>query len=150
MTPAEVKGMSNVQILEMLTTLRPSDSAVAFLAALISDPAAVEGVAELRRRYSPEPEFPLTRTGRMQHASTVFIDRQRWNAFFFKRRIPLNQVGSLMEPERCDGWASVCGSKGRVGFNAMDELAIALDMRVDDLIWEVGTDAERERLGACV
>lgn len=150
MTPAEVKGMSNVQILELLTSLRPSDEAVSFLAALISDPVAVEGVAELRRRYAPEPGFPLTGTGRMPAATSVFIDRQRWNAFFFKRRIPLSQVGALMEPERCDGWASVVGHKGRCGFEAMDSLAVGLDMRVDDLIWEVGTDAERERLALYV
>lgn len=150
MTPAEVKSTRTADLVDMLTHLRPSDDAVAWLAALISDPVAVEGVAELRRRYAPEPSFPVTGSGRMTGATSVFIDRGRWNSFFFQRRIPLSQVGPLMEPERCDGWASVIGHKGRAGFAALDDLACSLDMHVDDLIWQVGTDAERERLAACV
>ncbi|NTU70457.1 MAG: hypothetical protein HGB10_01330 [Coriobacteriia bacterium] len=150
MTPAEVKSTASADLVDMLTHLRPSGDAVAWLAAVISDPAAVEGVAELRRRYAPEPSFPVTGSGRMSGATTVFIDRGRWNAFFFQRRIPLMHVGALMEPELSEGWASVVGHKGRAGFASMDSLACALDMHVDDLIWQVGTDAERERLAACV
>ncbi len=150
MSPAEVRQMADKEIVEMLVSLRPGDEAVAWLASVVSSPVMVEGVNELRRRYAPEPGFPLTGSGRLPNAASVFIDRDRWKAFFFRRRITMSAIGGLMEPERCTGWGSVAASKGRVGFGAMDELACALDMRVDDLIWEVGTDAERERLAAYV
>lgn len=152
MSPNEVRHLANTEILEMLVNLRPSKSneAVSWLAAVISDPVMVEGVNELRRRYAPEPSFPVTGSGRMSAASSVFIDRGRWQTFFALRRIPLVRVGGLMEPERCEGWASVIKTKGRAGFSALDDLACALDMHVDDLIWQVGTDDERARLSVCV
>jgi hypothetical protein len=143
--------MEDKAIVEMLTGQSHSDdAALTWLAGLIADPVMVEGVNELRRRYAGEPGFPLTGSGKLPNAASVFIDRDRWKAFFFRRRITMSEIGPLMEPERCSGWGSVIGHKGRAGFQAMDELACALDMRVDDLIWEVGTDDERSRLVAYV
>lgn len=150
MSPADVRGMTDKDIVEMLAAQHVNDDALAWLAGVIADPAKVEGVNELRRRYAPEPGFPLTGSGRLPNANSVFIDRDRWRRFFLLRRIPMSQVGPMMEPSRCSGWGHVITHKGRAGFNAMDELAVALDMHVDDLIYEVGTDAERARLAAYV
>jgi len=139
--------MASNEIVAALMNMRPSDEAVAWLAALIADPAAVEGVNELSRRYGAnQVSEPLSVSGRYTGATTVRIDPGRWSAFFFRRRLPLNAVGSLFN--RCSGWASVIKKKGHAGFYALDDLATALDMRVNDLIFEVGTDEERQRLAA--
>lgn len=77
------------------------------------------------------------------NANTVRIDPDRFRAFFYRRRLPLNAIGGLFG--RCDGWASVIIHHQHAGFYALDDLACALDLRVEDLIEEIGTDAERER-----
>lgn len=150
MSPAEVRHLPDQELVSMLTSLRPSDEAVAWLAAVITSPAAVEGVAELSRRYraTVQPERSTSAAGRFVGATTVSIDPDRWCSFFFRRRMPLNAVGPMFK--RCEGWASVIKKKARAGYYALDDLATSLDMRVDDLIFQVGTDEERARLSACV
>jgi len=125
---------------------------VVWLAAVISSDASFEGVRELRRRFSTggEVQAPKTRTGRTSSARSVIVDRERWNSFFWRRRIALSDVGPIMEPPRCEGWASVIGHRGRAGFYALDDLACALGLHVDEVIDQVGTDDERARLAACV
>lgn len=150
MSPAEVRNLTDSQIVEMLVKLRPSDEALVWVASVIADPVMVEGVNELRRRYAPEPGFPLTGSGRLPNAASVFISRDRWKAFFFRRRITMACIGGLMEPPRCEGWGSVIAHKGRASFEAMDQLACGLGIHVDDLIYEVGTDDERSRLALFV
>lgn len=152
MSPAEVRVLSDGQIVEMLVSLHPSDEAVSWLASVISSDAAFEGVRELRRRFASGGELsaPRTPTGRMSSARSVGIQSERWRSFFWRRRIALSDVGGLMEPARCSGWASVIGSRGRAGLYALDDLACALGLHVDQLIDEVGTDDERARLAVCV
>ena len=153
MGPAEIRSMPSGEIVQMLSSLRPaSDQAVAWLAAVLSSPESVAGVNELARRYEATSETPraTTASGRYVGATTVCIDPVRWANFFFRRRMPLKSVGGCMEPPRCEGWGSVIKKKAKAGFYALDDLATALEMRVDDLIFEVGTDDERARLSACV
>ena len=152
MSPTEVRLLTDTQIVEMLVALRPSDEAVAWLASVVSNDAAFEGVRELRKRFttSNEIDTPKTPTGRVGSARTVAISGDRWRAFLWRHRLAAVDVGSLMTPERCSGWASVVASRGRAGFYALDDLACALDMRVEDLIGQCGTDDERARLACCV
>lgn len=146
MTPAEVRSMSDSQIVELLVSLKPSDQAVAWLASVITDDAAFEGVRELRRRFSGRPSIPSTPTGRAASSRTVFIDPQRWAAFAFRRRLSMTELGPLCG--RSEGWGSVMKSRRRAGFYALDALACALGMHVDELIQEVGSDEELQRLSA--
>ena len=151
MSPSEIRSMEDRQIVEMIVSIGPSEEAVAWLAAVVSDDVAYEGVKELRRRFGREFVVPRTESGRMVSARTVTIDPERWRSFFHRRRIALVDVGiSLMDPPRCATWASVMASRGKVGLYALDDLATGLGLRVDDLIDEVGTDEERARLSVCV
>lgn len=150
MSLAEVRALPDRELVGMLTSLRPSDEAVAFLAAVIASPIALEGVNELGRRYrSTADSVPSSApTGRYVGALSVKIDRERWSAFWFRRRTPLNAIGPSVN--RCAGLGSVIGHKGSAGYYTLDAIACELEMRVDDLIFEVGTDEERARLSACV
>ncbi|HEY3317199.1 MAG TPA: hypothetical protein VGK50_02080 [Coriobacteriia bacterium] len=150
MTPSEMRLLTDQDLVGMLTSLRTSDAAVAWLAALLAEPTALEGVSELRRRYqgAVEPPRLAAPSGRYVGALSVKIDRRRWNSFWFRRRMPLNAVGPLVN--RCAGLGSVIGHKGSAGYYTLDALACELEMRVDDLIFEVGTDEERERLAVAV
>lgn len=150
MSPAEVHSMTNDQIVKMLVSLRPGDEAVAWLASVISNPVLVEGVNELQRRYavrSGNAPCP-TPAGQHPHARTVHVDPARWRSFWWRRRMTLLEVGPMVN--RCDGWASVVASRGRAGLYVLDEIACELEMNLDDLIFEVGTDSERSRLAVCV
>jgi len=151
MSPSEVRTMSDSAIVEMLVSMTPTDEAVAWLATVISDDASFEGVRELRRRFTGSIDGVPGATadvGRHKNANTVMIDGSRFRAFCYRRRLPLTAIGPMFG--RCDGWASVICHKGHAGFYALDELALALDMRVEELIDEIGTDEERARLDVCV
>jgi len=152
MSPAEVRLLTDTQIVEMLVALRPSDEAVAWLASVVSSDAAFEGVRELRKRFTTNNgiETPKTPTGRVGSARTVGIDPDRWKSFFWRRRIAMVDVGPMMEPARCEGWGSVVSSRGRAGIYALDDLACALGTHLNELIDEVGNDDERARLACCV
>jgi len=151
MSPNEVRKMQDREIVEMLLELKPSDEAVGWLATVLADDGAFEGVRELRRRFTDgrvPASFPVTATGRQRSANTVSIDSDRFKALFYRRRIPLNQIGPMMEPPRSGAWASVICNKGTAGFYALDALATSLCITVDDLIFEVGTSAELARANA--
>ncbi len=151
MSPSDVRGLEDHQILELLVSPRPSDEAVAWLAAVISDDASFEGVRELRRRFTrstAEVPVPTTKSGQHKNANTVAIDADRFRSFCYRRRLALTAVGPIFG--RCAGWASVICHKRHAGYYALDELALALDMRVEELIDEIGTDDERARLDVCV
>lgn len=148
MSPAELRSMTDGQIVEMLVRLRPDDAAVAWLASVISNPTLAEGVAELHRRYRPSVVAPpVTATGKHSHAGTVLIDPERWRSFFWRRRITLSEAGLMCG--RSDGWAAVIAHRGRAGYYALDSLACELGITVSQLIDEVGTDDERARIAPC-
>ena len=150
MSPTEVRKLTDYEIVDLLVALRPSDQAVAWLASVVADPTMVEGVNELRRRYSGGAGVVPTATpaGRHPHARTIQIDPDRWKSFFWRRRMTLSEVGPLMEPPRCRDWASVMATRGRAGLYALDDLACALSLHVDALILEVGSDDECARLAS--
>lgn len=148
MASTEVRSMSDSAIVEMLVSLKPSDQAVAWLASLITDEAAFEGVRELRLRFTGQAgsHVPATPSGRIASSRTVFIDPHRWASFAFRRRLSMTDLGPLCG--RCEGWGSVMKARGRAGFYALDDLACALGIHVSELIQEVGTDEELQRLSA--
>ena len=93
---------------------------------------------------SPQTLMPEVMHRRMPIATSIQIDRERFCSFFYRRRMTLSSVGPFIG--RSDGWASVMAFKGRAGYYALDELATALCMNLEELIHEVGTDAERCRI----
>lgn len=93
---------------------------------------------------SSETMTPATERRRIGVATSIQIDRERFSSFFWRRRMTLSSVGPFIG--RSDGWASVMARKGHAGLFALDDLATALSMNLDDLIHEIGTDAERERV----
>ena len=145
MSPAEVRQMTDTQIVEMLVNLSPSGdkAAVAWLASVISSPAHAEGVNELSRRYSAA-SAGRHRLPRAKHADSVFIDGAKFKQFFFMRRMALREIGPLIG--KCEGIGSVLAHKGRMSFWTADAIANELGMHVDAFIAQVGTAIELERL----
>jgi len=146
MSPNEVRSLTNVQILEMLVSLRPgADEAVSWLASVISDPVMVEGVNELSRRYSGhsegKPALPRARS-----AGSLLIDGAKFKHLMWLNRIPMNQIGPMIG--KCDGWGSVIAHKGRMSYWAADAIAIELGMHVDAFIEAIASSEELQRLTA--
>jgi hypothetical protein len=149
MSPSEVRNLTNVEILEMLVSLRPgADEATCWLASVIASPVLVEGVNELRRRYSvaSRPDVPVSKSGRHPHATTVRVSADAFKAYFYRRRMPLMEVGPLFG--RSSAWASVVCHRGKIGYYAADELATGLGVHVDDFLSAICAPEELERLGA--
>jgi len=145
MSPAEVRQMTDTQLVEMLVNLSPSGdkAAVAWLASVISSPALAEGVNELSRRYSAATAGKH-RLPRAKHADSVFIDGAKFKQFFFLRRMALREIGPLIG--KCEGYGSVLAHKGRMSYWSADAIANELGIHVDDFIRQVASPTELERL----
>jgi hypothetical protein len=103
-------------------------------------------VDEMKRRLSSEVGPQVDdgqRHNRMRSANSVEVDPDRFRHFCWMKRMTLVDVSRSIG--RSDAWASVCLWKRRVGFYALDELATELGVNLFDLIFAIGTDAERER-----
>ena len=81
-----------------------------------------------------------------RNANSVAIDPAKFKHFFWLRRLTLSAVGPMIG--RCDDWASCMAHKGHINYWTLDELAIELSLRVDDLITAFGAPEELERLSA--
>lgn len=146
MSPAEIRAMSDSAIVEMLVSPKPSDQAVAWLAAVIADPAKAAGVAELSRRYSAKRDGRCS-LPRAKSAGSVSIDGAKLKAVLWRHRLPLKSVGPMIG--KSEGLLSVVCHKGSMSFWTLDAIATeVLDMRVEDLIAEIGTPEELQRLTA--
>lgn len=138
--------MSDSAIVEMLVSLKPSDQAVAWLASVIADPAKAAGVAELSRRYSAKREGRCS-LPRAKSAGSVSIDGAKLKALLWRHRLPLKSVGPMIG--KSEGLLSVLCHKGSASFWTLDALATeVLDCRVEELIAEIGTPEELQRLSA--
>ena len=145
MSPAEVRQMTDTEIVEMLVNLSPSgdQAAVAWLASVISSPALAEGVNELFRRYSAA-SVGKHRLPRAKHADSVFIDGAKFKQFFFMRRIALREIGPMIG--KCEGYGSVLAHKGKMSYWSADAIATELGIHVGDFIRQVASPTELERL----
>lgn len=151
--PAIYADKSDRDLLRHLAKVSVSNGKAAMAYAALVDDDWFEAISELRRRYCRTAVEAFDRVqenatdamGRMRSAESVEIDRGRWNSFFYGRRIALSKIGPMIG--RCDGWASVTGSKRHTSLQAIEELAIALDIELDDLLHAVGSDRERVRVG---
>jgi len=147
MSPKELRALSDQQLVEMLVALRPDGAAIAWLASAVSDEDAFEGVRELRRRFIRDNDKEAGKVNvHHRNANTVTIDASRFKAWAYRNRLTLTAVGPMFG--RCEGWMSAVCTKGHAGYYALDELASSMDMRVEDLIAEIGTEAELARLSA--
>lgn len=146
MSPNEVRTLSNVQILEMLVSIRPgADEAVSWLASVIADPAMVEGVNELSRRYATDNTGKVA-LPRARSAGTVLIDGAKFKHLMWLHRIPMNRIGPLIG--KCEGWGSVIAHKGRMSYWTADAIATELGCHVDALIEAIAAPEELSRVGA--
>lgn len=146
MSPNEVKNLTNVQILELLVSLRPgSDEAVSWLASIIADPLMAEGVKELSRRYAGRREGKSV-LPRARSAGSLLIDGAKFKHLMWLNRIPMNQIGPMIG--KCDGWGSVIAHKGRMSYWAADAIATQLGMHVTAFIEAIASSEELQRLSA--
>lgn len=146
MTPSEVRAMSDHDIVEMLVSLKPSDEAVAWLASVIASPTMVEGVRELSRRYAGHVEGTVV-VSRARYAGSVSFEGAKLKELLWRHRLPLRSVGPMIG--KCEGLLSVLCHKGSASFWTLDAIATeVLDMRVEDLIAQIGTPEELQRLMA--
>ena len=83
MTTAELQSMTGKELIELVTGTQPSEEAIAWVAALLSDDAVLEGARELRARFKDPAydEIPRTESGRIASSTTVQIDPDRFRAF---------------------------------------------------------------------
>jgi len=143
MSPAEVRQMTDTEIVEMLVSLKPSDESVAWLASVIADPAKVAGVNELSRRYVADRHGRCS-LPRAKSAGSVLIDGSAFKHAFWLRRIPLSHVGPLIG--KSSGLGSVLAHKGRISYWTADAIANELGIHVDAFLAEIAAPAELERL----
>lgn len=138
MSPSDIRMMESRDVVGLLTDALPSEQAFSWLSSVISDPAKVEAVGVLARRYE--------RANRPYHrpANSVAIDPDKFRHAMWKRRLTLKSVGPMIN--RSDAYANVMINKRRMNFFALDELAQALGIHVNELIAEVATPEELERL----
>jgi len=146
MTAEEIRRMPATELAETLTELTPSPEALSFLAALISSAESYECVRELRRRFIATRAFgaPGTQQTHPLGAETVEIDPERFRRFLAMHRLSLVAAGKLAN--RSQGWGSVSVHRGKTSYESLDRLACALSMHVDDLILQVASTRELERL----
>lgn len=144
MSPSEVRAMDSGSIVEMLAGPQPQPEALVWLSSLVADRAMAAGVQELQRRFAASKELELDSKA-FRSSNSVRIDPDRFRRAMWRRRLPLNQVGPLIN--RSDALASVWCNKRRINFFTLDELATELGTDVDSLIREVCGPEEMERLG---
>jgi hypothetical protein len=83
-------------------------------------------------------------TRRRQSATSVTIDPDRVYQFFRARRLPLSAASVLLG--RCDSYLSVCMSKRRMSWYAIDDIAVAFGMHADAVLSLIASDEERQLL----
>lgn len=83
-------------------------------------------------------------TKRHPYATTVCIESDKFKHLCWRHRLSLSSVGPMIG--RCEAWASVIARKGHAGYFALDDLATELGLHVDQLIAEIGTPEELERV----
>lgn len=139
MSPSDLALMSDEQIVEMIVSL-PVGRGAEHLASDVVQAAFLE----IRRRYAQEIEVPRTPSGRVRTATSVEIDPERWKAAWYRRRI--TQVELCRMIGKSYTWANVVAHQGRVNYYVLDRIASELSEVTDDLVWEVASSRERQRM----
>jgi hypothetical protein len=75
---------------------------------------------------------------------SVEIDRNRWKNAWYRRRLTQSAVSQLIG--KCGAWSNVVASKGSASYYAIDAIAAELGETTDDLVFEVASDRERQRI----
>jgi len=145
--------LSDRDLLGKLAQMSATSGKAAMAYAALTDDDWFSAISELRRRFRAREieaslnveETRLTPTGRLRIATTVDIDPQRWRAYWSRQRMTLVAVSLMIG--RTSSWASIIANKKRAGIASLDELATAIEVNLEDLIFAVGSDRERERSG---
>lgn len=93
---------------------------------------------------SPNTLIPPAPHRRIRVATSIQVDRERFCDYFWRRRLNLSSVGPMIG--RSEAWAGAMAYKGRAGLYALDELATELNVNLDELLYQIGSDAERARI----
>ena len=91
-----------------------------------------------------EYEAPTSDSGKVRRATSVEIDPARWRAAWYRRRLTLVMVSEMAGKSR--SWANQMANKGQCSYFAIDRLAAELEEVTDELLYEVASDRERERM----
>lgn len=142
---SNIRSMTDVQIVEMLVSLKPSDQAMAWLASVISNPACAAGVNELSRRYAAKSDSRVA-VPRAKSAGTVLLDGAKFKHLMWVNRIPMNQIGPAIG--KSAGLGSVLAHKGRMSYWTADAIAAEIGMHVDAFIEAIASPEELQRLSA--
>ncbi len=151
--PQAYTHVSDHDLLGRLAQMSPTNAKAALAYQALTDDDWFSAISELRRRFRSREteqgftveETSYTPTGRLLLATSVEIDPVRWREYWNRQRVTLVAVSRTIG--RTSAWASVVASKRRAGLAALDELAAAFEVDLNDLIHAVGTDRERERSG---
>lgn len=151
-------SLANASDRDLIATLaemsKHSVKAACIFTALTED-TWFQAVVELRNRYNRREidagmvceKSPRSASGRVSHAGSVEIDSDRWKAWFYRNRIPLCHVGPIVGLS--GPWANAIAFRGRASFSTLDRLCAAMEVSLDQFLYEVGSDRERERVIAC-
>lgn len=143
--------MSQTELLGRLAKMAPTSAKAALTYQAIVDDDWFHSLAELRRRFRDEKPMVVaeephrTPSGRFRRATSVEIDPDRFRRFWNDRRVKMIEVSRSIG--RSDAWANAICSKRSAGIGALDELAAVWNLSLDQLVFAIGTDRERERVG---
>lgn len=139
MSPTDIARLSDKEIVELVIDL----SKDACPERLAGD-EVFAAVCELRKRWSCRINVPRTPTGRIRTATSVEIDPERWRAAWYRRRI--NQTALCNMIGKSKTWSAMTAKKSCCNFFVLDQIAAELGETTDDLVWEVASDRERQRM----
>lgn len=139
MSPTDLAHLSDEEIVEFLVQLPAGEGA----RALASD-AAQAAFFEIQRRYRADKDVPRTASGRIRNANSVEIDPERWKAAWYRRRISQSALNDMLGKSKT--WAHQISKRKCANFFVLDAIAAELGETTDDLVWEVASDRERQRI----
>lgn len=139
MSPSDIARMSDQAIVEMIVALPDGREAE-----VLAGDEIYYAITELRRRHVVSSDIPRTAKGRIRTATSVELDPERWRAAWYRRRLTLTAVSELAG--KCGAWAHVIARKGCCSYFVLDAIAAELGETTDDLVYEVASDRERQRI----
>lgn len=146
--PTAYASMSDGELLSKLADLSRYNQKAAFVLAQLTDDDVYGAVTELRRRCARHTqalvaeETALLPGGRVRNPHTIEIDSVRWKTYWFSKGLRIGEVGPLVG--LCRNWASTIACKKKVSALTLEKIACELNLDVDDVVWAVATDEQRE------
>lgn len=138
MSPKEIAQLRDEQIMELVVSVASSGKADE-----LARDDVFAAVCEIRKRRA-RVDVPRTPSGRVRNANSVEIDPERWRAAWYRRRISQSALNEMLGKSKT--WSVMIAKKACCNFFVLDQIAAELGETTDDLVWEVASDRERQRL----